>query len=75
MEILEPFYKDSTIILEDIENSLDKGVLYLGNIKSAQPYQLAPKKIKAVLTLTKESKIVYNDPNIKHSRYDVEDVD
>lgn len=43
MEILEPFYKDSTIILEDLENSLDKGVLYLGNIKSAQPYQLAPK--------------------------------
>lgn len=35
MEILEPFYKDSSKILENIEESLDIGNLHLGNIKSA----------------------------------------
>ncbi|CAD8165215.1 unnamed protein product [Paramecium octaurelia] len=74
MDILEPFYKDSTTILEPENDELDKGYLFLGNIKSAQPYNLGPKKINAVLTVTKESKIVYENPNIKHMKLDVEDI-
>lgn len=75
MDILEPFYKDSTKILEPDNDELDKGYLFLGNIKSAQPYNLGPKKINAVLTVTKESKIVYENANINHLKLDVEDVE
>ena len=75
MDILEPFYKDSTRIIEPEGEDLDKGYLFLGNIRSAQPYNLAPKKINAVLTLAKESKVVYDNPNIKHLKLDVEDIE
>ncbi|CAD8068556.1 unnamed protein product [Paramecium sonneborni] len=75
MDILEPFYKDSTKILEPENEDLHKGFLFLGNIKSAQPYNLSPKLITAVLTVTKESKVVYENPNIKHFKLDVEDIE
>ena len=73
MDFLEPFYKDSTRILDSDNEDLDKGHLFLGNIKSAQPYNLGPKKIKAVLSVVKEFKCVY-DKNINHLKLDVDDV-
>jgi hypothetical protein len=35
MDVLEPFYKDSTRILDSDNEDLEIGNLFLGNIKSA----------------------------------------